>query len=213
MSHRPIGVLVALLLTLAATSVPAAGDPSAGQQKAAVCGGCHGADGNAVNPMWPDLAGQHESYLYQQLKLFKSGERANAIMAGQVANLSDQDMQDLAAYFAAQELKLGETAPDLAKLGRQIYMGGDPANNLPACAACHGPAGHGNPASVYPRLSGQNAQYVVAQLKAYRAGERAGYPAAQIMSQIAARMSDAEIEATASYVHGLRATPASAAAN
>lgn len=210
MSHRLPLILAAGLLVLASTAAPAAGNPSAGQQKAGVCAGCHGADGNAVNPIWPDLAGQHEGYLRQQLQLFKSGERANAIMAGQAANLSSQDMQDLAAYYARQELKLGEADPKLVDQGRQIYKGGDPANNLPACAACHGPAGAGNPAAVYPRLGGQNAQYVAAQLKAYRSGQRAGYPAAEVMIQIAERMSDAEIEAVASYVHGLSAAPAGA---
>lgn len=210
MSHRLPLILAAGLLALASTAAHAAGNPSAGEQKAGVCGGCHGADGNSVNPIWPDLAGQHESYLHQQLQLFKSGERANAIMAGQVANLSGQDMQDLAAYYARQELKLGEADPKLVDQGQQIYMGGDPANNLPACAACHGPAGAGNPAAVYPRLGGQNAQYVAAQLKAYRSGERAGYPAAQVMAQIAERLSDAEIKAVSSYVHGLSAAPAGA---
>ena len=203
MSHRLLPIIAAGLLALASTTAPAAGNPSAGQQKAAVCGGCHGADGNAVNPMWPDLAGQHESYLRQQLQYFKSGERANPIMAGQAANLSDQDMQDLAAYYTRQDLKLGEADPALVEQGQQIYMGGDPGNNLPACAACHGPAGEGNPAAVYPRLGGQNAQYVAAQLKAYRSGQRAGYPAAQTMAQVAERMSDADIEAVASFIHGL----------
>ncbi len=210
MSHRLPLILAAGLLALASTAAHAAGNPSAGQQKAGVCAGCHGADGNAVNPIWPDLAAQHESYLHQQLQLFKSGERANAIMAGQVANLSGQDMQDLAAYYARQELKLGEADPKLVDQGQQIYMGGDPANNLPACAACHGPAGAGNPVAGYPRLGGQNGQYVAATLKAYRSGERAGYAAAQVMTQIAERMSDAEIEAVSSYVHGLSAAPAGA---
>ena len=203
MSHRLLPILAASLLALASTATLAAGNPSAGQQKAGVCAGCHGADGNAANPVWPSLAGQHQSYLYQQLKLFKSGERANPIMAGQVANLSDQDMQDLAAYYARQELKLGEADPALVDQGQQLYLGGDPGNNLPACAACHGPAGAGNPAAVYPRVGGQNAQYVSAQLKAYRSGQRAGYPAAQIMVQIAERMSDADIEAVSSFIHGL----------
>lgn len=210
MSHRLPLILAAALLALASTAAPAAGNPSAGKEKAAVCAGCHGADGNAVNPIWPDLAGQHESYLHQQLQLFKSGERANAVMAGQAANLSGQDMQDLAAYYARQQLKIGEADPEQVDQGRQIYMGGDPANNLPACAACHGPAGAGNPAAVYPRLGGQNAQYVAAQLKAYRSGQRAGYAAAEVMTQIAERMSDAEIEAVSSYVQGLSAAPAGA---
>ena len=210
MSHRLPLILAAGLLALASTAALAAGNPSAGKDKSAVCAGCHGADGNAVNPIWPDLAGQHESYLRQQLQLFKSGERANAVMAGQAANLSGQDMQDLAAYYARQEPKVGEADPKLVDQGQQIYMGGDPANNLPACAACHGPAGAGNPAALYPRLGGQNAQYVAAQLKAYRSGQRAGYPAAEVMVQIAELMSDAEIEAVASYVQGLSAAPAGA---
>ena len=187
---------------LAADSSPA-GDAEKGKAKAAVCGACHGSDGNSSNAEWPKLAGQHANYLETQLQAYKSGERKNPIMLGQVAALSDQDMKDLAAYFAAQTQKAGVANPDLVEQAQKIYRGGNAEAGVSACAACHGPQGLGNSAAAYPQISGQHAAYTAAQLKAYRAGERAGTDAAKMMSQVAAGLSDAEIEALASYISGL----------
>jgi cytochrome c553 len=178
------------------------GDPQAGQQKSAACAACHGPDGNASNGQWPNLAGQHADYLYQQLMAYKSGDRQNAVMASQVANLSEQDMHDLAAYYAGQTMKIGAANEDLLAQGRQIYRAGDAAGGVPSCAACHGPAGLGNAPANYPRIGGQNAEYVLTQLQAYAAGERTTDPNG-MMRDVASSLSDEEMRAVASYVSGL----------
>ncbi len=195
-------IAVAMLLAVA-SAAHAAGDAEAGKGKAAACAACHGANGNSANPQWPNLAGQHEGYLYQQLKHFKSGERSNPVMAGQVANLSDQDMQDLAAYFAGLEMEVGAANEDIADKGEAIWRGGIPERNVPACAACHGPGGDGMKGAGYPRLGGQKATYLVSQLQAYRSGDRNGYDAATIMVDVAGPLTDEEIEAVASFASGL----------
>lgn len=204
MMIRQLSALVTLLLLagpVAAQMVD--GDPEAGQSKAQACAACHGANGNSANPQWPNLAGQHADYLYEQLQYFKSGARQNAIMNGQAAGLSEQDMADIAAYYASLEMEVGETSEDLAELGRSIYLGGIGEKGVPACAACHGPAGQGIPGTGYPRLGGQKAVYVSQQLQAYRSGNRSGYGQASVMNSIAANLSDEEIEAVSSYVYGL----------
>ncbi|WP_374265082.1 cytochrome c [Zoogloea sp.] len=173
-----------------------------------VCGACHGADGNSQIPTNPKLAGQHAEYLNKQLNNFKSdggkpAERANAIMGGMVAALSPEDMKGLATYFASQQLK-PESAKNKATidLGQRLWRAGDLKRGIPACAACHGPAGAGLPAQ-YPRLAGQFADYTEAQLRAFRAGERANDPA-KMMRTIALKMTDPEIKAVADYAAGLR---------
>lgn len=186
-----------------ASDGPLAGDAAKGKTKAAACGACHGADGNSANGEWPKLAGQHASYIAAQLHDYKDGTRKNPIMAGQAAMLSDQDILDVAAYFAEQNLKPGVANPDLANKAEPIYRGGNAESGVTACTACHGPKGLGNEAAAYPHISGQHAAYTTAQLKAYRNGERAGTDAAKMMSQVAAGLSDADIEALASYLSGL----------
>ena len=184
-------------------------DPAKAQQTATtLCAACHGADGNSVAAVNPKLAGQHAEYLYKQLKNFKAADgkpadRNNAIMGGMVAALDDDDMKGLAAYFAAQKLK-PESAKDAktVEVGQKLYRAGDSAKGLPACAGCHGPAGAGIPAQ-YPRISGQYAEYTEAQLKAFRAGERANDPN-QMMRVIALKMTDPEIKALSDYIAGLR---------
>ncbi len=206
-----ISLVTALILGLGCTTAMAAesshaaqgGDAAAGKSKAAVCSACHGADGNSSNGEWPKLAGQHATYLENQLHAYKSGERKNPIMAGQVAALSEQDMKDLAAYYSAQTLKPGVANPDLAKKAEGLYRGGRAEDGIPACSACHGPDGKGNAAAGYPSVHGQHAQYTAAQLKAYRSGERAGTDLAKMMSQVATKLTDADIEALASYLSGL----------
>ncbi|MGH8501227.1 MAG: c-type cytochrome [Gammaproteobacteria bacterium] len=188
-------------LWLMPAQVPAA-DAQAGQAKSAPCAACHGVDGNSVNPQWPKLAGQHPQYIYKQLQDFKSKARVNPIMNAQAASLSQKDMRDLAAYYAAQTTAPAAADKDKLWSGERVYRGGVAARDVPACMACHGPAGAGNAAAVFPKLSHQHAQYVAAQLRAYRAGERTNDPA-EMMRDIAGRMSEAEIEAVAQYISGL----------
>jgi cytochrome c553 len=167
----------------------------------AVCSACHGADGNSAVTLNPKLAGQHPQYLLKQLTNFKEGKRANAVMAGMVANLSADDMKDLAKYFAGQKLALGKAKSNGAgSLGEKIYRGGNAASGVPACAACHGANGAGIPKQ-YPRLAGQHADYSLQQLRTLRTGERANAP---MMMTIAAKMTDAEMQAVADYMQGLR---------
>lgn len=183
-------------------SAQAAGDAAAGKAKSATCAACHGADGNSAAPNFPKLAGQGESYLLKQLKDFKSGARKDPTMTGMVAPLSEQDMENLAAYFASQKVSGGEADPKLVAEGQKVYRGGNPATGVPACIGCHGPTGAGNPAAHFPQLSHQHAAYVVKQLKDFRDGKRSN-DAGQMMRNIASRMTDKEITAVASYVQGL----------
>ena len=189
----------------AAEKAPAApkGDPAKGQTLAAgVCAGCHGADGNSGVPANPTLAGQHAGYTAKQLANFKSGERKNAIMQGMVAALSPQDMLDLGAFYARQQAKpRPANDKELALIGQNLYRAGNAAVGLPACAGCHSPNGAGIPAQ-YPRLAGQHVDYTVAQLRAFRAGER-GNDMNKVMRTIAGRLSDREMQALAEYVSGL----------
>lgn len=194
--------IFSLTATLAAAPAGAAGDATAGKAKAMACASCHGADGNSANPEWPKLAGQHAKYVAKQLADFKNGNRKNAMMAPMAAPLSEQDMADIAAYFESQALKGGQADPALVEAGEKLYRGGNATTGVAACMACHGPNGMGNPQANFPRLSGQHAAYTVLQLKAFRAGERAN-DAGKMMQNIAARMTDAEIQAVASYIEGL----------
>ncbi len=184
------------------------GDAAAGATKSAPCVACHGVGGNGIiNPEWPKLAGQHAAYTAQQLKHFKAGERKNAVMAGQAALLGEQDMADIAAHFAATKPVPGVASKDAVATAQKLYRAGDSSRGLPACAACHGPTGAGNPAALYPRLGGQNAAYTSTQLNSYRKGkdgERGAGKHALIMSAVAAKLTDAEIAALSSYVAGLQ---------
>lgn len=204
-----------LPLAFAALSVNAAEQAAAkpdlkkGQQIASqVCVACHGADGNSAAAANPKLAGQISEYLYKQLHNFKGwdgkpAERNNPIMGGMVAALSDEDMKSLAAYFASQTLKPESAKDDKSlELGQKLYRAGDASKGLSACAGCHGPAGAGLPAQ-YPRLGGQWADYIEAQLKAFRAQERANDPN-KMMRTVAIKMTDPEIKAVANYIAGLR---------
>lgn len=166
-----------------------------------VCAACHGADGNSAISLNPKLAGQHPEYLYKQLSEFKEGKRVNAVMSSMVANLSSEEMQGLAAYYAAQSLKLGKAKENGAgSLGEKIYRGGIASTKVPACAACHGANGEGMPKR-FPGLSGQHTDYTVQQLKTFRTGERANAPMMQVIST---KMTEAEMQAVADYIQGLR---------
>ena len=177
----------------------AKGQAVAGQ----VCAACHMPDGNSVVPTYPKLAGQHAEYISKQLAAFKSGERKNPIMMGMATAISPEDMANVAAWFASQKTApLGAKDKALAEAGQKIYRGGKASTAVPACAGCHSPSGAGIPAQ-YPRLAGQHPDYVLAQLKAFRAGERTNGNAAQ-MATIASRLNDKEMEALAEYVASLK---------
>lgn len=183
----------------------AKGDAEAGQAKSAVCAACHGMDGNSTVPNWPKLAGQHEDYLVRQIVLIKSGARMVPEMAAITPGLSEEDIEDLAAYFASQQMSGGVADEALVSLGERIYRAGNPETGVPACMACHGPAGAGNPLSGYPKLAGQHAIYTAKMLTGYRDGDNWGEKDApsQVMNGVAKPLTDEEIEAVASYIQGL----------
>ncbi|MGB2337524.1 MAG: c-type cytochrome, partial [Alcanivorax sp.] len=181
------------------------------------CAACHGQDGNkTLTGTYPKLAGQGEEYLVKQLENFKSGARENAVMQGQVAGMSEQDMQDVAAFYASLTPEAGQASADWVEQGEKLYRGGDMANGIPACSGCHGPAGQGIDAAKYPHLAGQNAQYVEDQLKAFRAAGRndlgdgiikrtndSDNDVPGMMQTVAAKMTDTQIKAVASFISGL----------
>jgi cytochrome c553 len=181
----------------------AEGNASAGQAKAATCAACHGADGNSVNPEWPSLAGQHSQYTVKQLKAFKTGIRKNDLMTPMAMGLSEQDMEDLGAHFASQSARGLEADKSKVELGQRLFRGGNAKTQTPACIACHGPNGRGNPGAMYPSIRGQQATYIAAQLNAYKKGSR-NTDATKSMNEIAAKLSDEEIQAVASFAQGLR---------
>jgi cytochrome c553 len=187
------------------------GKVDAGAAKAAVCAACHGPNGNSVNPEWPRLAGQSAVYIAEQLRLFRSGVRNNPIMRPLAAALSDQDIDNLAVYFEAQTPTGLEADPSYWQSGEALYLRGDPATDVPACVACHGPVGRGNLAAGYPALRAQQSVYVVAQLKNYASGTRytGAHPEAAsrngvMMFTIARRLTPEQMRDVASYVQGMR---------
>ena len=173
-----------------------------------VCAACHGIDGNSINPEWPSLAGQGAAYMVTQLKRFQSGERDNVLMSPQASFLSEQDMLDVSAFYAAQAPKIGVAQADqkTLDLGELIYRGGILERGIPSCASCHGPGGAGNEPAEFPRLAGQHATYVMLQLKSFREGFEAHKIHTRqnpMMNEVAAKMTDEEIEAVAHYISGL----------
>jgi len=193
------------LLLLVSLPLFAKGDPAAGQAKSAICAACHGMDGNSMVPTWPKLAGQHEKYLVRQVTLIKAGARMVPEMAGIVPGLSDQDIEDISAFFASQANNGGVADESKIEVGERIYRAGNAESGVPACMACHGPAGEGNPLAGYPALAGQHSVYTSKMLTQFRAGENWGEKDApsQIMNGSAAELTDEEIEAVASYIQGL----------
>ena len=184
-----------------------AGDAEKGQALSMTCAACHGMDGNSANPVWPSLAGQHKEYLERQLKMYRSGERENALMAPMAAGLSDENIADLSAYFSSQKLTMKAANPETVELGKQIYQGGAKDRSIPACMSCHGPTGQGNPLSGYPVLANQHAAYTALQLRAYKAGRKMKNNDdvnGQVMAEVAQYLSEAEIDAVASYLQGLK---------
>lgn len=192
-----------ILASFAVAGPSSAGDASLGAQKAAVCGACHGPAGSSVNPEWPNLAGQGEPYIAQELGSFKAGTRVNPLMTPMAAVLSDEDMKDLGAHFAQQTPAGGEADASNWKAGEKLYRGGEKERGIPACIACHGPQGRGNGPAKYPALRAQHAVYTFNQLKAFKDGSRKS-GANGVMQAITERMTEEEMRALASYVQGLR---------
>ena len=205
--------IICLLAAFSANQALAAGDAAAGESKVAMCAGCHGSDGNSMVPAFPKLAGLGEKYMTAQLRMVKSGERVIVEMTGILDAWSDQDLQDMAAYYdskpivtsGAQDITLvGISDPDEAlDLGENVYRGGNMKTGVAACTGCHSPSGSGNNPAGYPALGGQYASYIEKQLLAYRRGERASGGNAKIMQGVAANLSDKEIKAVANYISGL----------
>ena len=204
-------LIVSLLLTLGITGIANAagenvkGDAAAGQAKAAVCGACHGPDGNSMAPNFPKLAGQGEKYLTKQLHDIKSGKRTVLEMTGLLTNLSDQDMADISAYFASQKGSVGAADPKLVARGEALFRGGNLEKGLPACTGCHSPNGSGNAAAGFPHMGGQHAAYIAKQLTDFRKeeGGRTNDGDLKTMQTIAKKLSDEDIAAVSSYIQGL----------
>ncbi len=197
---KKIAVAACVLLGLASTA-QAAGNPAAGKDKSSLCAACHGADGNSPVPNFPKLAGQSQEYIVKQLTEFKAGVRNDPTMSPMAAPLSETDVNDLAAYFSSQPRAAGVSASaELAARGQKLYMGGDSSKGLSACAACHGPQGAGNGPARFPALASQHATYTATTLQKFKSGERANGP---MMRDIAARMSDADMQAVSEYMAGV----------
>ncbi|HJS21541.1 MAG TPA: c-type cytochrome [Steroidobacteraceae bacterium] len=198
---KALGVLAVIAGACASLYAVAQESAEEGAAKAAVCQACHGPSN--VNPEWPNLAGQGERYLIEQTKAFRDGKRNNPVMAPMASGLSDEDIADIAAHFAAQTPSGLEADPSYWKAGEKLYRGGDGARSIPACIACHGPVGRGNSPAAYPALRAQHAQYTQKQLHDYASGARMGANA-EVMQTIAKRMSQEDIRNVASYVQGMR---------
>jgi cytochrome c553 len=205
-----VGLLSLLIAGAAHSASLVEGSAEAGKAKSLTCGACHGADGNSVNPMWPNIARQHATYLYKQLVAFKGDPpgqnilRVNPLMSTQVLTLNEQDMRDLAVYFEAQTAAAKAVEdPDTVDSGQQLYRGGDETKGVPACLACHGPTGRGNPAADYPSIRGQYSAYTAKQLRDYASGARKSDGPTKVMREIAQRLSEKDIVELASYIQGL----------
>lgn len=197
-SWRPLIGVMALLSGAAFAEA----DVVAGQQKAAACQSCHNADGNSSISLYPKLAGQNRVYLRKHITAFRDGSRTDASMMPMVTDLTDQDIADIAAYYASQTAQQGKADPDLVAQGERLYRGGSMVRGVPSCMACHGPVGNGNSTAGWPAVSGQHADYVAKQLKDYRSGARNTDPN-NMMRDIAGRLRDEDIAAVSQYIAGL----------
>ena len=201
---RNFCILLSILLPLYSGITLANGDITAGKSKSVTCSACHGQDGNGVEalPMQPRLAGQHAEYTAKQLKDYQSKARENAIMAPMVAALSEEDINDISAYYASLKGAIGSSSPDTLEAGEKLYRAGNAKTGLAACMACHGPSGRGNPAAKYPSLNGQWSEYTKVQLMAFKSEARAN-DLNSVMRDVATKMSNEEIEAVSNYIQGL----------
>lgn len=197
-------LVAASLVSSLSAMAESAGDAEAGKAKSAICAGCHGVDGNSVMAIFPKLAGLGTKYLVKQMQDIKSGARNVVEMTGLLAASSDQDINDLAAYYQSQKVTIGQAKKELIEQGEALYRVGNPATNVAACTACHGPAGLGVDLASFPALAGQQADYLAAQLKKFRSGERTNDGDTRMMRSVAARLTDKEIESVSSYLSGLR---------
>jgi len=219
MTHARVPALRGLVVTtllavgFGANAWAADGDATAGSAKAGTCTACHGLNGNSTNPEWPVLAGQNANYLKQQIAAFRDGRRKNELMLPMVQSLTDADIADLAAFFSTQTPTGSESDPSYWKAGEKLYRAGDGARGIPACAACHGPVGRGNPAAGYPALQAQHAVYTIKQLGDYAAASRYGTDEsgkslatanAHMMNLIATLLSAEDRRDLASYIQGIR---------
>lgn len=206
-------LIVGLVVLAGFTGLASAeGNAERGEQLTATCAGCHGADGNSAAASFPKLAGQGAPYLLKQLQDIKNGDRVVTQMTGLLDGYDQQQLEDIAAYYASQTMTIGEADPALLELGERLYRGGNPETGVPACSGCHNPAGQGIAAAGFPRLAGQHADYIAAQLNKFANGYRAEEPSENarindgesgMMQTTAFRLKDFEIEALASYINGL----------
>lgn len=195
--------IIGLIIAAFSMSVLAQGDAAHGKTLTTVCMACHGADGNSPAGTFPSLAEQNPRYLVKELHAIKSGARSVPEMTGMLDNMSDQDMEDLGAYYASLTIKPGAADPKLVKEGEAIYRSGIRRKHIAACTSCHSPTGRGYDAAKFPALAGQWPQYVETQLKAFRDGSRTDDGTSKMMRTTARDMSDGEIKAVASYIYGL----------
>ena len=196
-------VIVLLFIGSATTQLAfAQGNTAAGQTKAALCATCHGPEGNSELAINPKLAGQNAAYITKQLKDYKAGVRSNPTMSAMVLNLSEEDMEDIAAWYSSQQVTLQGADPEIVELGESLYRAGNKELAVPACSACHSPTGRGNAPAGFPSLGGQHAEYTLEQLKNFRAGVRQN-DGNSMMRAVVERLTDRELEALASYVSGL----------
>ena len=191
-----------ILLLIAPVSSLMAGDIEAGKGKSIVCSACHGQNGNSINPLWPSLAGQHKQYTIHTLKAYKNGTRVDAVMQAQVMALTEEDFQDIAAYYNAQKMEKKDYNYALAKKGESLYRGGNTSTGVAACIACHGPTGKGNPGAGYPSIAGQHAEYTRDALKDYTNTQRK-VGLNDMMQSLATRLTAEEIEAVSEYIQAL----------
>ncbi len=180
------------------------GSKEIGKTISITCGACHGADGNSINPLWPNLASQHASYSVEQLTAFRDGKRIDPLMTAMSLTLTDENIRDLSVYYESLPLSSKMAAnPNNIELGEKIYRGGNKETGVSACIACHGPSGKGNPLALYPAIYGQGAMYTEKQLNDYANGTRAAIGPVQMMQDISKKLSTEEIQAVSSYIQGL----------
>ena len=197
------GMFVISAMSTFVASAFAAGDAERGKGLTPVCTACHGQDGNSLAGAFPNIAGQNAHYLLKQMQDIKSKARSAPLMAGILDNLDDQQLEDIAAYYSKQKANVGSADPELVELGESIYRSGIKRKEIAACSACHAPDGSGNGPAAFPALNGQWPEYTVAQLKAFRSGERHNDGDSRMMRITSMDLSDVEMAAVASYLFGL----------
>lgn len=201
-----IALAAAVLLVAMPAAADVRGDPEAGREAAQTCAACHGQDGRGIGPEYPNLGGQHYNYLLKQMRAFKAGDRYAVLMAGQLDPYSDEDLRNMAAFYAEEPIAeaAAEADQDVLELGERIYRAGLPNKQVAACIACHSPGGYGNGPAGFPMLTGQPVEYSVIQLKAYRDGEReTDSDMGNMMQGVVRNLNDREIEAVAEFIRGL----------